>query len=205
MPKIYLARHGQDEDNAAGILNGRRDASLTNIGIEQAKVLAEKIKEGDLGITKIYSSPLQRAYKTAETIADALSLDKPEINELLIERDFGVMTGMLINEIDRLCSPDTIKSNPITYFLSPEGAETFPLLIGRAEKLLGQLKQKDFDGDVLLVAHGDIGKMIYAAFYNLDWKETLTQFHFGNSEVLLLLENAKQEERYIHRVAQHNH
>ena len=37
MLQIFLARHGQDEDNANGILNGRRDLPLSNIGIEQAR------------------------------------------------------------------------------------------------------------------------------------------------------------------------
>lgn len=37
MAKIYLVRHGQDEDNAAGRLNGRRDMPLTLKGVEQAK------------------------------------------------------------------------------------------------------------------------------------------------------------------------
>lgn len=30
---LYLARHGQDEDNARSILNGRRDTPLTLLGI----------------------------------------------------------------------------------------------------------------------------------------------------------------------------
>lgn len=205
MQKIYLARHGQDEDNAAGILNGHRNTPLTSIGVGQANDLAQKIKENNLDIAKIYSSPLQRAYKTAEIVADILNLKRPKILELLIERDFGIMTGKFVKDIEKLCSPNIIKSNPITYFISPESAETFPQLIERAEELLLRVKKEDNNGDILLVTHGDIGKMIYAAFYDLDWKEILTQFHFGNSEILLLLENSKLEERHIHKVRQHNH
>jgi broad specificity phosphatase PhoE len=205
MHKIYLARHGQDEDNANGILNGQRDMPLTSIGLDQAKTLAEKIKSLDLHIDSVYSSPLQRAYRTAEIVTDTLGINKPTKTELLIERDFGIMTGKPVKDIEKLCSPDIIKSDPIVYFLSPQDAETFPQLIKRAEKLLEQIKKENFEGNVLLVAHGDIGKMIYTAFYNLDWKEILTQFHFGNSEVLLLSENSKPEERYVHKVTQHNH
>ena len=178
---------------------------LTDIGIEQAKVLAQKIKESNLSISKIYSSPLQRAYKTAETVADALDLAKPEKFDILIERDFGVMSGKLASDIEALCSPDIIKSDPIVYFLSPEGAETFPELLARAkEALAAVIKQSESSENILLVLHGDIGKMIYTAFYGLDWKEILTQFHFGNSEVLLLSEEAALEDRYVHRVMQHN-
>lgn len=204
MTKIYLARHGQDEDNSHGILNGQRDTNLTDIGLEQAKSLASFIKESDLNIDKVYSSPLKRAYVTAEVVADTLNLNKPEKLDLLIERDFGVMTGKNIVDIERLCSPDIVKSNPITYFLSPENAETFPDLITRARELLAWLKESNHNGNILLVSHGDIGKMIYTAFYNLDWKETLTQFHFGNSDVLLLSLGSKLEERRVHVVKQYN-
>jgi broad specificity phosphatase PhoE len=197
MSKIYLARHGQDEDNAAGILNGQRDTPLTQLGVEQAEVLAQKIKDLNLTIEKIYSSPLKRAYKTAEKVADVLSLPKPEKIDLLIERNFGVMTGKFVSDIEILCSPDIIKSTPITYFLSPEGSETFPQLIDRAKKFLSRLKENNHDEN--------IGKMMYTAFYDLDWKDTLTRFHFGNSEVLLLVENSTEDERYVHKVIQHNH
>ena len=42
MMKIYLARHGQDKDNENGILNGHRDTALTELGLSQAKEIAEK-------------------------------------------------------------------------------------------------------------------------------------------------------------------
>lgn len=44
MLKIYLARHGQNEDNAIGILNGYRDLPLTDTGLAQAAEVANKIK-----------------------------------------------------------------------------------------------------------------------------------------------------------------
>ncbi|MBA3789402.1 histidine phosphatase family protein [Patescibacteria group bacterium] len=205
MVKIYLARHGQDEDNAAGILNGRRDAPLTPLGLEQAKVLAQTIQDRNLDITKIYSSPLQRAYETAVIVADTLQIEIPQKTDLLIERDFGIMTGKHITEIETLCSSEIIKSDPIIYFLSPQEAETFPLLIERAKKILTWLNEINTDKNILLVCHGDIGKMLYATFYNLHWKDILIEFHFGNSEILLLSENTPIEERHVHKVEQHNH
>ncbi|MEK7610026.1 MAG: histidine phosphatase family protein [Patescibacteria group bacterium] len=203
--KIYLARHGQDQDNAAGILNGHRDKTLTIVGIEQANILAKTIEENGLGITKIYSSPLQRAYKTAEIVADYLNIENPTKLDLLIERNFGIMTGKLVKDIEKLCAPNILKADPITYFISVENSETFPQMVKRAKKLLKWIKKNHATENILLVSHGDIGKMIYAAFYNLNWKEVLTKFHFGNSEVLLLLENSKPDERHVHKVKQHNH
>ena len=100
MTKIYLARHGQDLDNAAGILNGRRDQPLSPLGAEQAHQLSAKILGSGIRFDKIYSSPLQRAFETAQIISMALGMNHPEKMELLIERDFGSMSGKSASEIE---------------------------------------------------------------------------------------------------------
>jgi len=204
MLKIYLARHGQDQDNVNGILNGHRDKPLTVLGQEQAKELAEKIKEIGIQFNKIYSSPLKRTYQTAEIIADILFLNKPEILEDLIERNFGIMTGRLIKEIEPMCSPDIIETDTVTYFLSPDGAETFPQLIERGREILNKITNQHQDGNILLVTSGDIGKMIYAVYYNLNWRDVLTMFHFGNSDLLLLSRDLNPNEARVFAVKQYN-
>ncbi|MFA5870291.1 MAG: histidine phosphatase family protein [Candidatus Paceibacterota bacterium] len=205
MLKIYLARHGQDLDNASGILNGHRDQPLSEKGIEQAKETAEKIKETGIYFDYVYSSPLQRAYKTAEIITNIIGNKKPEPLADLIERDFGVMTGQQQKKIKEMCFPDIIETDTICYFLSPEGSETFPQLVARAKKLLISLKEKYTNGNILLVTHGDFGKMIYATYYNLDWKQVLMMFHFGNSELLELSEDSSAEEIHVFKIQQYNH
>ena len=204
MLKIYLVRHGQDKDNEKGILNGRRNKELTEIGINQAKELALKIKEANIKFDKIYSSPLKRAYKTAEIIKDTLNNKEVEVLENLIERDFGIMSGKLISDIEKFCSPDVFKSNTITYFLNPEGSETFPELLQRAKELLNNIKNKYEEGSILLVTHGDFGKMIYASYYNIPWLEVLNLFHFGNSEMIELNEGLKLEDTHVFKIKQHN-
>lgn len=204
MLNIYLARHGQDEDNVKGILNGHRDMPLTDLGISQANEVAQKIQSSKISFDKVYSSPLKRAYKTAEIITDKLNMNKPVILSDLIERDFGIMTGVPLSKIEELCGPNIIKVGDANYFLNPDGAETFPILLERANKVLHELRIKHSDGNILLVAHGDIGKMIYAAFYNLDWQEVLKMFHFGNSELLLLSKDSKPEDSHVFKIKQHN-
>ncbi len=204
MLKIYLARHGQDGDNVNGILNGRRDQPLTDLGLTQAGTLAHEVKNAGISFDAVYSSPLQRAYKTAEIIADVLGIAKPIVMHDLIERDFGVMTGKLVKDIPALCAPNIIQADPICYFLSPEGAETFPQLVARGKKIIAEVRQRHAEGSILLVSHGDIGKMIYAAYYDLSWNAVLTQFHFGNSELLLLSEDSSPDEAHVFRFAQHN-
>ena len=204
--KIYIARHGQNLDNEAGILNGHRDEPLTQLGLMQAIELAEHLKRSEITFDKVYTSPLLRAKVTANTITSKLGIKSPKVLNSLIERDFGCMTGKKIDDIETLCTPDIVKAEKIVYFLSPLGAETFPQLVKRGNDVLEYIDEHNDEGtSVLLVCHGDIGKMIYTAYYNLLWEEVLTDFHFGNSELLLLSEETTPDNAHVFKQKQHNH
>ncbi len=205
MSKIYIARHGQNEDNANGILNGHRDMPLTAIGEKQAHELADGIRDEGLTFDAVYTSPLSRASRTAEVVCENLGLNKPVVLNSLIERDFGTMTGKPIADIEKLCAPDIVKTETITYFLSPPGSETFPVLLKRAGRALEQIHMQHPSGTILLVTHGDFGKMLYAAYYALQWQDMLTKFHFGNCELLLLAEDADPNVPHVVHIEQHNH
>jgi broad specificity phosphatase PhoE len=204
MKHIYLVRHGQDEDNANGILNGRRDLPLTDKGLKQAHEAAQKIKELGIQFDKIYSSPLQRAYQTARIIAETLGFEELEILQDLIEREFGVITGLSTEAYKELKGIELLITPNVTYSLNPQGAETFPQLVERADRLLKYLNQNHPDGNILLVTHGDFGKMIYAAYHHLDWQDVLKQFHFGNSELLELSEESGPKSAHVFTIEQHN-
>jgi broad specificity phosphatase PhoE len=184
--RIFIARHGQSVDNAAGILGGHRDAPLTAIGEAQAHEAAKLIKAAGLKFDRMFSSPLVRAARTAEIICQDIGGPKPVTMEDLIEKDFGSMTGVEESRVEELCAPDILYTGSVCYFLCPPGAETFPEVLGRARRVLSRLAEEYDNESVLLVSHGDIGKMLYAAYYDLDWKDVLALFHFGNSEVIEL-------------------
>lgn len=202
MTKIYLTRHGQDQDNAAGLLNGHRNTPLTDLGLAQAGQLADFLQKNNLEIKKIYTSPLLRAKQTAAIVGQALDL-QPQENDLLKERDFGLLTGQKIADVKKLCAPDIIETPSVTYFLKPQNGEDFPQLLVRAKKFLSAV-QKETD-NILVVCHSDTGKMLYAAFYDLDWQAVLQKFHFGNTEVIVLDKNLPSTANHkIYQTAQHN-
>lgn len=230
MVNIYVARHGQDLDNSNGILNGHRNQPLTELGRQQARDVGNHMLQEGFTITRssssrakhsatiisaIYSSPLQRAHETAHIFAKILSPDTNEptcevqILDDLIERDFGIMTGKPTSSILETCGKDHVLStDTIHYFLDPPGAETFPGLIARAKRLLSYIDEElcssDEDSSILLVTHGDFGKMLYAAYYDLDWRDVLQQFHFGNSEVLLLSKHSPASKAHVFETSQYN-
>jgi len=188
---LYLCRHGQDEDNAEGLLNGQRNRPLTALGREQAAAAADFIRTKYPHIDVILCSPLSRATDTALAIAQGLPNGQPVpvLLDLLKERNFGVMSGKPIADIVSLAGGDdnVIKTDKVTYFLEVEGGENFPTLLKRAEEVLDYLKRPIFSGqNVLLVCHGDIGKMIRAAFHQWTWQQGLQTPYFANTEVLEL-------------------
>jgi len=202
---IYVARHGQDGDNAAGILNGRRDSRLTDLGREQARALAEGIVAQKILPVHIYSSPLRRAQSTAAIVQQRLYAAQGvyiplRVDDRLIERDFGMMTGEFARDIEKLCAPDIIKTERTTFFLQPEHGETFPKVLARAKRFLGFVRRAHSEGDLLFATHGDIGLMLYAAYYELEWEETLRRFHFGNCDLLVLSPDSGAEDSHLIRI-----
>ncbi|QSX06601.1 histidine phosphatase family protein [Sedimentibacter sp. zth1] len=94
--KLYLVRHGQSEGNFRKVYCGVNDVELTKEGVLQAQRMAKKF-EGR-SISKIYSSPLKRAYNTALEISNVLKLDI-EKSDLLKEINFGIFENLTWNDI----------------------------------------------------------------------------------------------------------
>ncbi|KAH8811596.1 histidine phosphatase superfamily, partial [Xylogone sp. PMI_703] len=96
--RLLLVRHGETVHNVAGVYAGVTDSSLTNHGVLQAERLG-KYFSTELKISRIFSSDLQRAIKTAEAILFAQdqssSATLPELTKLAIlrEQDYGSMEG----------------------------------------------------------------------------------------------------------------
>ncbi|KAI5240033.1 phosphoglycerate mutase-like protein [Aureobasidium subglaciale] len=93
--RLFLIRHGETVDNVTGILAGRRDSALTNHGAEQARRLSDYLAENRASLTRIFSSTLQRAYKTASMLAAKQTTKDLSVSTVpyLIERDFGYYEG----------------------------------------------------------------------------------------------------------------
>jgi broad specificity phosphatase PhoE len=67
MTRLILISHGQTQWNVEGRWQGQSDPPLNGEGIAQAHRLATDLKY--MGIEVIYTSPLLRAYQTAQIVA----------------------------------------------------------------------------------------------------------------------------------------
>lgn len=94
--KIFLIRHGQTDWNVQKRFQGREDIPLNDTGILQAMECGKAIK--DENIKTVITSPLIRAKKTAEIIANEIGVDQVIIEEDITERHFGKISGMTPEE-----------------------------------------------------------------------------------------------------------
>lgn len=81
--RLIFVRHAEAEGNVARIFHGWYNSKLTKKGEEQAKLVAKRLK--DIKIDALYSSTLERTYKTASYIAQQIDLPiitSPNLKEI---------------------------------------------------------------------------------------------------------------------------
>lgn len=134
--RLIIVRHGETEENKKGILQGHLPGKLSELGIEQAKKLALRLK--DEKIDAIYSSDLARASDTAKEIAKFHpNAELFFINELR-EKDQGSLTGRSIKEID---------------WSKPRDTEKREAMLERAKLILEKVYRLRKEKTVLFVTH----------------------------------------------------
>ncbi len=89
---IYLIRHGQTDQNVAWKIQGQRDFPLNDTGAAQAEAAGESLRELGISFSKVYSSPLIRAVKTAEIVTEKSGEDFI-LDDRLKEMDYGRFEG----------------------------------------------------------------------------------------------------------------
>lgn len=98
---VCVARHGQTDWNLIKRLQGRENVPLNAMGHSQAETLASlvlDIKKCGVSFAAVCTSPLDRAHETAKYVSRALELGEPVIIERLIERDYGSLSGLTLEE-----------------------------------------------------------------------------------------------------------
>ncbi|MBR4085706.1 MAG: histidine phosphatase family protein [Lachnospiraceae bacterium] len=161
--KLYLIRHGVTEQNKKRCLQGRSDIELNEDGRELARKTAEGLK--NVNFDFIFTSPLKRAFETAEIIRGERNIPLIPREELL-EISFGTYEGLCFGQ-EHYNIPDTDFMNffhkPQEYTTPPEG-ESFEQVIARTGVFLQELKASPQyqDKTILLSTHGCALKAILA-------------------------------------------
>ncbi len=138
MSTIVIVRHGRTAANATGLLLGRLDPELDEIGRRQAATLAAAIGPVD----RVVSSPLLRTRETASTFGLPV-----EVDERFVELDYGELDGTPIADV-----PGDLwaswRSDP---HFAPPGGESLHALGERVGAALDDVAT--WDGVTVVVTH----------------------------------------------------
>jgi len=174
MTEINLIRHGETDWNVEEIFRGQADIQLNEIGTKQAQLVSSYLR--NTPIEAVYSSPLKRALKTAEMIADPHNIDVMASNEL-IDLDYGEWQGLphevVKNKYETLYQ-EWMKTPHLVRI--PKG-ESLGDIRKRAVSLIEQVVAEHEGSTVALVSHRVILKVLICALLGLD------NSHFWNIKV----------------------
>lgn len=148
MVDLFIARHGETEENVAQVLQGHMPGHLTEAGQAQAVALREELVRLKVKPDVLVVSDLQRAIDTACIVNAAFRLPITT-TPLLRERDWGSMTGM------------SLKNRRVTEF--PADVESVEKMFVRARQFLRAICSQHEGRVVLAIGHGLFNRVIQAA------------------------------------------
>ncbi len=180
---LYFVRHGSTDwnENKDGsgaidpICQGRTDIPLNSKGLEQAEVTYEKLK--DKFFDRVICSPLTRAKQTCEIVYRGNV--RVEIDDRIIERDFGEFEGKRVSEFD--FNSFWLEENDDNY----KRAETVMDFKNRVYDFIDELYDNPKQ-DVLIVSHGGVGGVFVSYFKGIPEDGNYLSYLIKNGEVLMI-------------------
>jgi probable phosphoglycerate mutase len=174
MAKIILIRHGNTQWNIEKRLMGQSDISLSEIGINQ---LLDFCKSENVqayqNVSRIFSSPLKRAYTTAYAIASVWQCPVT-IQQELIERSFGEYEGVPTQELQK----QNNSFNDVIEFLdwSPPRGERIADVYERIEQFITYLVSHTREEETIaIVAHSIPLRVLASILKNVPRTQTLLE------------------------------
>jgi broad specificity phosphatase PhoE len=146
---ILLARHGETDWNRESRFQGHADPPLNELGRQQAAELAEALAAEELAA--VYSSPLQRAFETAQAVAARHGLAAVPV-EGLREVDVGSWQGLTRDEVERRFPQQFHRW--LDYGRGWDDGESYEEMGERALVALEELAARHDGQRILAVTHG---------------------------------------------------
>jgi 2,3-bisphosphoglycerate-dependent phosphoglycerate mutase len=155
---VTFLRHGESVGNAEDRFQGHADYPLTDKGRTQARSLAERWQVDGVIFDQCITSPLLRAYQTAEIISDVLRIPiEPDPDWMEINN--GLVSGLTPDQA-AFISPRPDFMTPYTHF-GETGESRWELYL-RAGRAIQHILDRS-PGRYLVAAHGGVLNMaLYA-------------------------------------------
>jgi broad specificity phosphatase PhoE/transposase len=160
--ELILIRHGETEYSRTAQLGGRTDLPMTDAGVAAAKALAPALAPRHL--VAVFSSPLSRAMHTAELIG--LTGVKPDPD--LLEWDYGGYEGMTEAQIEQRRPGWNLWRDGVIPGDVTHPGEQIQQVAARVDAVLARVRPLLNDGDVALIGHGHLQRILAARWLSLD-------------------------------------
>jgi phosphoserine phosphatase len=164
MTDIILVRHGETDWNVAEVFRGRVDVKLNATGVKQAELLAEYLS--NMRLSAIYSSPLQRALRTAEVIGEYNQLEVA-VAPGLIDIDYGEWQGLSHQEVKERYKELYAGWVDCPGQVRMPAGESLDEVRHRALSVVSDVIGRH-TGSVILVSHRVVNKVLVCALLGLD-------------------------------------
>ena len=151
MTQIILVRHCEAEGNAKRIFQGHTDAPISENGRVQLDLLRQRLHA--VPIEVIYSSPLQRAYQTAEAIHSFREIPI-EIKEDLMEINGGDWEGHYWKDLVTLFPEDCKLWVEQPHLFAPNRGEPMQHVFDRMQRSIIDIVTKHAKKTICVVSHG---------------------------------------------------
>lgn len=196
MTTFIIVRHGFSAYNKERRFTGQTDIPLDEVGVLQAQRNAEYVL-ANYHIDRVYSSDLDRAYKTALPVAQALGLSITTSDKLR-ELHLGEWEGRRIADIKkeqpealafyRKCIPEACGV----------GGETKGQLRARVTAEFARIAAENEGKTVLVAAHGGTIRYLCCAWLGYPIEQIAEVPHIGNASLTVVdYENGKADFRMI--------
>ncbi|MFF5714644.1 histidine phosphatase family protein [Streptomyces sp. NPDC012756] len=162
MGELIVIRHGQTEWSLSGRHAGRTDVPLTGAGEAAARALAPRLAGRDLAA--VFSSPLSRAMRTAELAG--LSGAKPDPD--LLEWDYGGYEGLTAEQIRESKPGWDLWRDGVVPGDADHPGERLQEVAARTDAVLDRVRPLLAEGDVAVVAHGHLARVLTVRWLGLD-------------------------------------
>ena len=158
MGELILLRHGETEWSLDGKHTGRTDIPLTGRGEAAAKALESLLSRRD--VVAVFTSPARRAVTTAAFAG--LSNAQPDPD--LWEWDYGGYEGLTTSQIQETRPGWYLWRDGVIPGDAAHPGETIEQVAQRTERVLARVAPLLADGNVALVAHGHVLRVLTACY-----------------------------------------
>jgi broad specificity phosphatase PhoE len=165
MGELILLRHGETAWSRDHRHTGRTDVPLTLEGVADAEALAPVVRRRIAGdrLVAVFASPAQRAQRTAELAGLTVTKTDPD----LWEWDYGGYEGITTAEIQRDWPGWSLWRDGVIPGDAGHPGETIEEVGARVDRVLKRAEPLLADGDVALVAHGHVLRVLTARWLGL--------------------------------------